>query len=209
MNNNHSTRKTQKFRQMPGKTPMWGNPMREREIYYSASGKYISAATIHIPAREIHLQHTKTVPTNSASKSVPSPYCCTAHPENLHLESVHTVCCTDCSVWPSSSKKNPLNSLEKCAQLASIFVPSSPCCTDCTDPYSTASNSKKITQHSNKNVSLGFVPKISWEMCPLCCPNFPLSSLLENLSQSPSLVSCTLPNAFSYNLKVTLHLLQP
>jgi hypothetical protein len=29
---------------MPGKNPMWGNPMREREreIYYSASGKYIS-----------------------------------------------------------------------------------------------------------------------------------------------------------------------
>jgi hypothetical protein len=29
---------------MPGKTPMWGNPMREREIYYSASRKYILAA---------------------------------------------------------------------------------------------------------------------------------------------------------------------
>jgi hypothetical protein len=29
---------------MSGKTPMWGNPMREREIYYSASGKYILAA---------------------------------------------------------------------------------------------------------------------------------------------------------------------
>jgi hypothetical protein len=39
-----TTHNTQKFRQMPGKTPMWGNPTREREIYYSASGKYISAA---------------------------------------------------------------------------------------------------------------------------------------------------------------------
>jgi hypothetical protein len=38
-----TTHNTQKFRQMPGKTPMWGNPTREREIYYSASGKHISA----------------------------------------------------------------------------------------------------------------------------------------------------------------------
>jgi hypothetical protein len=42
---------------MPGKTPMWGNPMRERErereIYYSASGKYISAA-INISSNEIN-----------------------------------------------------------------------------------------------------------------------------------------------------------
>jgi hypothetical protein len=27
-----TTHKTQKFRQMPGKTPMWGNPTRERDI---------------------------------------------------------------------------------------------------------------------------------------------------------------------------------
>jgi hypothetical protein len=27
-----TTHNTQKFRQKPGKTPMWGNPMREREI---------------------------------------------------------------------------------------------------------------------------------------------------------------------------------
>ena len=39
-----TTHNTQKFRQMLGKTPMWGNPTREREIYYSASGKYISEA---------------------------------------------------------------------------------------------------------------------------------------------------------------------
>jgi hypothetical protein len=127
-------------------------------------------------------------------------YCCTACPEICSLKSVPTVCCTDCPVRPSSSKKNPLNSLENRAQPASISVPSSPCCTDCTDPYRTASNNRKITQHSNRNVPLGFVPNISWEMCPLCCPNFPLSSLLENLSQSPSLVSCTLPNAFFYKI---------
>jgi hypothetical protein len=37
-----TTHNTHKFRQMTGKTPMWGNPMREREIYYSSLGKYIS-----------------------------------------------------------------------------------------------------------------------------------------------------------------------
>jgi hypothetical protein len=36
---------------MPGKTPMWGNPMREREIYYSTLGKYIST-TINISSNK-------------------------------------------------------------------------------------------------------------------------------------------------------------
>jgi hypothetical protein len=31
---------------------MWGNPMREREVYYSASGKYISAAKQHFQPRK-------------------------------------------------------------------------------------------------------------------------------------------------------------
>ena len=59
-----TTHKTHKFRQMPGKTPMWGNPTREREreIYYSTSGKYISAAAIQFPAREKYLTAPKTVP---------------------------------------------------------------------------------------------------------------------------------------------------
>jgi hypothetical protein len=47
---------------MPGKTPMWGDPMREREIYI-ASGKYISAVAIQFPAREKYLTTPKTVPT--------------------------------------------------------------------------------------------------------------------------------------------------
>jgi hypothetical protein len=37
---------------MPGKTPMWGNPReREREIYYPASGNYIST-TINISSNK-------------------------------------------------------------------------------------------------------------------------------------------------------------
>jgi hypothetical protein len=164
---------------------MWGNPMREREIYCSASGKYISAATIHFQPREKYLTTPKTVPKISALKNVPSLYYCTACPEICTLKNVPTVCCMDCPVRPNNNKKNPLNSIENCAQLASISVPSSPCCTDCTNPYSTASNNRKL-KHSHKNIPLGFVPNISWEMRSLCCSNFPLSILLENLSQSPS-----------------------
>jgi len=119
-------------------------------------------------------------------------------PEICTLKSVPLSCCMKWSVWPNN-EKNTQNSLENCVNVALIFVPSSPYCIDCKDPYTTTSNIRKITQHSNINVSLGFVPNISWEMCHLCCPNFPLSSLLENLSQSP-LMSCTLPNAFFYKI---------
>jgi len=40
---------------MSGKTPMWGNPTRERErerSYYSASGKYITAAKSQFPTKK-------------------------------------------------------------------------------------------------------------------------------------------------------------
>jgi hypothetical protein len=36
---------------MPGKTPMWGNPMRERD--FISFRKDISATTIHLQPREI------------------------------------------------------------------------------------------------------------------------------------------------------------
>jgi hypothetical protein len=45
---------------MSGKTPMWGNPMRE---IYLASGKYISTAAIQFPARGKYLTTPKIVPT--------------------------------------------------------------------------------------------------------------------------------------------------
>jgi hypothetical protein len=114
---------------MPGKTPMWGNPMREREIYYSASGKYISAAITQFPAKRKTTYNTKNCPKNFCLDFVPSPYCCTTHPKICTSKSVQTVCCTDCSVWPNSNKKNAQNNLENRANVASIFVPSSPCCT--------------------------------------------------------------------------------
>jgi hypothetical protein len=52
---------------MSGKTPMWGNPMRERErererSYYSASRKYISAAITQFPTKRNIPHSTKVIP---------------------------------------------------------------------------------------------------------------------------------------------------
>jgi hypothetical protein len=87
--------------------------------------------------------------------------------------------------------------------------------TDCTDPYSTASHSRKIFRPKIHR------KKISRESCPLSLKNVPSLLLTflsqacsENLSNSPPDVlstssrclhnmSCTLPNAFFYNLKMT------
>jgi hypothetical protein len=76
---------------MPRKTPMWGNPMRERD--FVSFRKDISTTTIQFPAREIHLQHTKIAPKYSALENVPNPYYCTTCPENNTLENVPTFCC--------------------------------------------------------------------------------------------------------------------
>jgi hypothetical protein len=56
---------------------MWGNPMREREIYYSASGNYILAAKKHFQPRKTP-HSTKSVPQKSASFFVPKSYRCLA-----------------------------------------------------------------------------------------------------------------------------------
>jgi hypothetical protein len=46
---------------MPRKTTMWGNPTREREIfYYSSLGKYISTTNSQFPIPH----NTKTIPDN-------------------------------------------------------------------------------------------------------------------------------------------------
>jgi hypothetical protein len=105
---------------MPGNTPMWGNPMRER--YFISFKKYISAATIQFSARDIHLHHTKTSPKYYALENVPNMYCCTTYLENKTLENVPIVCCTDSYVQPCCSKKNPPTTLKCVPQFASIFV---------------------------------------------------------------------------------------
>jgi hypothetical protein len=63
---------------MSGKTPMWGNAMRERERererdYYLALGKYISVAITPFPSKRKIPHSTKIVP-KSASIFVPKKY---------------------------------------------------------------------------------------------------------------------------------------
>jgi hypothetical protein len=112
---------------------------------------------------------------------------------------------------PVATIKTLQNILKNRSKLASIFMPSFPCCTDCTNckyPYNTTSNNKNNNQNSHKNIPLVFVLNLSWEIHPPC---YPLSSLKLSLEISLKLflnVSCTLPNEFYYNLKVTLHLIQ-
>jgi hypothetical protein len=106
---------------MPGKTPMWGNPTREREreILLFSFRKVHNSSKITFPAKRNHLQHPNC-PTkiclDFCAKSVllydPPRNCSTS-------KTVPTACCTDCSVWPNNSK----NSSKTVPSPASIFVP--------------------------------------------------------------------------------------
>jgi hypothetical protein len=86
---------------------------------------------------------------------------------------------------------------------------------DCMDPYSMASHSRKTFRPKTQK------KKVCWDSCAPSLENIPSLLLTflsqacsENLSNSPPDVlstssqclhnmSCTLPNAFFYNLKVT------
>jgi hypothetical protein len=164
---------------------MWGNPMRERD-FISFRKVYISSNNT-ISSKRNPLTAHKNCPHNI----LPWKTCQIRTVVRPAQKSTPWKMCPQSVVWPdlygpAAARKTLQNSLENCAKLASISVPSFPCCMDCTDPYSTASNSSNNYQHSHRNIPLGFVPNLSWEMHPPCCPNFPLSSYLRNLSQSPS-----------------------
>jgi hypothetical protein len=62
-----------------------------------------------------------------------------------------------------------------------------------------------ISTTYKQKIFLGNVPNLPWEMCQLAALSSPQSSLGKSLNLFFSL-SCTLPNAFSYNWKVTFHL---
>jgi hypothetical protein len=171
-----------------------------REIYI-ASGKYISATTIQFPAREIHLQHTKLPPQYSALQNMSNLYCCTACPEISTLENLPTICCMDSSIRPCCSKKNPPKQARKSCQTFLVQT---------ARIRTVWSPTAAITISTHTKI-------FSWELCPNSLGKCAFLAALTFLSQVISEISlnlllnvfCTLPNAFSYNLKVTLHLLQP
>jgi hypothetical protein len=168
---------------------------REREILLFSFRKIHNNNKITISSQEKStyntLKQSQNLPRNPCQiRTVVRPV--------LYLEIVPTVSCMDCSVWPRNNNQKSGICLENCAKDCLDF------CAHFHLLYGLyGSVQYGLPQQKNdpamKHISsLGFVPTFSWEMCPQCCPKFPLSSLLENLSQSPLDVSCTLPNAFFY-----------
>jgi hypothetical protein len=68
------------------------------------------------------------------------------------------------------------------------------------------SNNRKLSTHKKK-ILLGFVPKNSWETCPLCCPIFSLK-LTQKFSLNLLLSMCLThyPMHSFINLKMTFSL---
>jgi hypothetical protein len=123
---------TQKFRQMPWKTPMWGNPMRERErererSYYYASRKYKTTTKPHLQPRKIP-HSTKSVPHKSALFFMPKLYYCT-------VTFVPHFLCPQLVVWtfpfgPETTNKKLKSTSKSMPEAASIFVPNLYSCTE-------------------------------------------------------------------------------
>jgi hypothetical protein len=149
---------------------------RERVIYYSALGKYISAAKQHFQPRKIP-HSTKSVPQKSASFSMPKPYRC-------HASFVPRFLCPQSTVrivlyGPKTTIENPKITSKTIPKIASIFVPNP---YGCTDPYSTASTAEKKNSAKNHKKKIGNRAHFPRKMRPLCCS---LSSL--KLAQKISL----------------------
>jgi hypothetical protein len=155
---------------------MWGNPTRERErSYYYASGKYKTTTNLHFQPRKIP-HSTKSVPHKSASFFMPKPYCCPT--SSVPRFPCPQSSCTDCSVRPKNNEQKIEIASKSMPKIASIFVPNLyDCteCTDCMDPYSTASHNRKIFRPKiHRNFFLGNRAHFPRKTCPLCCS---LSSL--------------------------------
>jgi hypothetical protein len=155
---------------------------RERErYYYSASGKYKSAANTHFQPRKIP-HSTKNSPKNSVSKNVSNLYCCTASSVPCFLcqqSFVRTV-----PYSPETANRNLKSASKTVPKTASISMPN-PYGLYCTDPYSTASHSRKIIRpKTHRNFFSRFVPSFLGKR-PSLLLTFLSQAYSENLSQSP------------------------
>jgi hypothetical protein len=116
---------------MPGKTPMWGNPTRERDLLFSFRKVYYSSKlTISSQGKIPHSTN------NMSQKKLPRFPC----PQSVVWTILYGL-----EIANRTSKIAPKN--------ASIFVPNP---YDYTDLYSTASHNRKIFQPKTlKNFFLG------------------------------------------------------
>jgi hypothetical protein len=156
--------------------PQCGETQRERErerSYYYALGKYKTAANPHFQPRKIP-HSTKSIPQKSASFFVPKPYYCTA-------SSVPRFPCPQSDVQIVRYSPEITNRKQKSA---SKFMPEMPrflcqVCTDYTDPYRTASHSRKIfLPKTHRKFFSGIMPYFLGKRA-LFVAHFPLSSMLR------------------------------
>jgi hypothetical protein len=152
---------------------------REREIYYSASGKYISTTKQHFQPRKIP-HSTKSVPQKSASFSVPKSYRCPAS-SIPHFSCPQSIVRT-VPYGPKTTTENLKIASKTVPKIASISCQIRTTVrnrTDCTDPYSTASHSRKIFRPKiHRKFSRESCP-LSSKKCALFAAHFPLSSILR------------------------------
>jgi hypothetical protein len=184
---------------MPGKTPMWGNPMREREILLFSFRKVHNNNNNTFPAKRKTTYNTKTVPHKSALKIMPQSVQLYGFVEYWHLKICATTgSCTLPLVNRPPSENSSRTALKIVPTLALVFMPQICCCTTCMDPYSTPVPINNTTTNQNKKCLLGICALALLGIMPFLLLSF-LSQAYSEISHAPPLnVSCTLPNAFFY-----------
>jgi hypothetical protein len=132
-----------------------GKP-KERDLL--ASGKYISAAKLHFPARENTYNTQKLSPQILPWKMCQIRTVVRTHPENNTLIFMPTGCCTDSNVRPFCSKEIPQTASKNVPTNTSIFV-----------PFLLVVRTVRIrtVRPSTTEISqLLSHRKMTWEMCP-------------------------------------------
>jgi hypothetical protein len=126
-----------------GKTPMWGNPERERE----RERDFISFRKVYQRQYYIFQQEKSTYITQHSHSFLPRNLCqihtivwpsfARQHLEKCAKNKLYEQNCTA----PSTARNTPKN-LDFCAHNLPQKTCPLPCCMECTDPYSTTSLTK-------------------------------------------------------------------
>jgi hypothetical protein len=175
---------------------MWGNPMREREI-------------LLFSFRKVHISNNYTI--SSQEKNTSQHLNCPKIYLDFRSQKIRTVV----RICPFQHLKICANMLYGQQQIASFFTNRKykqcleihgarlprfacppHCCMDCTNLYSMAPLTAEISALTKQKILL--------EICAQCLlgnvPSYLSQAYSKILSQSPLVVSCTLPNAFFYKI---------
>jgi hypothetical protein len=188
---------------MPGKTPMWGNPMRERE-----------REILLFSFRKVHISSNYTISSQekNTSQHQNCPKICLDFRaqkirtivwifpfQHLEIRAKIFVVQTATELPPSPTENAEMAASKSVQQAASIFVPSQPLYDGLYGSVQYGlSNNRKLNTHKTEN-PLGICAQKLLGNVPSLLPSFLSQAYSKILSQSPPLnVSCTLPNAFFY-----------